>query len=172
MADKQSIRRIVHEGLIWRVLGILSAAILVACYIQSVTAQSNGGSGRKTVLLQMSWKRGDSYYGPNFIHLESPCLGNPEEGCSCFQDFKITRSKEFADYIASFGNSNVPVKYHVDYDAEGQVVGAILESVGDWPEERFHINERSLGRSSRIVTRRPSMGKFRMPADCFPQSIK
>ena len=67
-------------------------------------------SHRESVALEMSWKRGDDHYGPNFIHLESGCLSNPETGWSCALDFKATTSKDFADYIGSFGTKKVPVK--------------------------------------------------------------
>ena len=121
----------------------------------------------------MSWKRGDDHYGPNFIHLESLCLSNPEPGCFCSHDFKITTSKEFADYVESFGSNRVPVKYHVDYNGNHQVIGAILESVGDWPEERFQLNERSLSTGFRMLRgQRTGGGHLNNPADCFPKSVK
>jgi hypothetical protein len=138
-----------------------------------LSAQSKGAVYRKSVSLEMSWKRGDDHYGPNFIHLESPCLSNPESGCFCSLDFKTTTSKEFAEYVASFGDNRVPVKFHVDYDRTHQVVGALLEGVGEWPEERFHINERSLGTGFRTLpNQRTSGGHFNNPADCFPKSVK
>ncbi len=118
--------------------------------IRIAFGEGNGAVYRKTVVLEMSWKRGDDHYGPNFIYLESACLSNPEPGCFCSHDFKITTSKEFADYVESFGSNRVPVKYHVDYDRNHQVVGATLESVGEWSEERFHINERSLSTGFRM----------------------
>ena len=69
----------------------------------------------KSVGIEMSWKRGDNHYGPDFVSLESPCLGNVESGCFCSADFNVTTSKDFADYISSFGSNKVPVKYGVDY---------------------------------------------------------
>jgi len=48
-------------------------------------------------------------------------------------DFKATTSKDFADYIESFGSNKAPVKYRVYYDRNPEVVGASLESVGTWP---------------------------------------
>lgn len=121
----------------------------------------------------MSWKRGDDHYGPNFMHLELACPNNPEPGCFCSLDFKTTTSKEFADYVESFGSNRVPVKFHVDYDGSHHVVGAILEAVGEWPDERFHINERLLSTGFRTLPNRNSGGgHFNNPADCFPKSAK
>jgi hypothetical protein len=34
----------------------------------------------KSVVLEMSWKRGDNHYGPNSISLESPGLSNSQPG--------------------------------------------------------------------------------------------
>src|SRR5712672_3096730 len=112
-----------RKGLIWPVLGVLLLTALISAVAHRLIPQSNGAVYRKSVGLEMSWKRGDNHYGPNFIHLESAC---PSAGCFCSLDFKITRSKEFADYIESFGSNRVPVKFHVDYDRNNQVVGAIL----------------------------------------------
>jgi len=146
---------------------------LIAAVAHLLFAQNNGAVYRKSVGLEMSWKRGDNHYGPNFINLESGCPSNPEPGCFCSLDFKITTSKKFADYIESFGSNRVPVKFHVDYDRNNQVVGAILEGVGEWPEDRFHINERSLTTGFRLLrNQRTSGGHFNNPADCFPKSVK
>jgi hypothetical protein len=169
----RSAGKVIGEGLIWPILGVLLMAALVAAVAHFLLAQGNGAVYRKTVVLEMSWKRGDDHYGPNFIHFESACLSNPQPGCFCSHDFKITTSKEFADYVESFGSNRVPVKYHVDYDRNHQVVGAILESVGEWSEERFHINERSLGTGFRTLRNQPTgRGHLRNPADCFPNSVK
>lgn len=128
-------------------------------------------SHRESVALEMSWKRGDEHYGPNFIHLESACLSNPEPGRFCALDFKATNSKEFADYIGSFGTKKVPVKFHVDYDHDHHVFGALLERVGEWPENRFQINEKSLATGFRMNN--PSGGgHLNNPADCFPKAAK
>jgi hypothetical protein len=157
-----------RKGLIWPTSGVLLSAAF-GCLL----AQNNRAAYRKSVDLEMSWKRGDNHYGANFIHLESACLSNPEPGCFCSLDFKTTTSKEFADYIESFGSKKVPVKFHVDYDRNQQVVGAILEGVSEWPEERFHINERSLGTGFRMLPdQRTSGGHLNNPADCFPKSVK
>ena len=65
------------------------------------------------------------------------------------------------------------MKFQVDYDSNHQVVGAILESVGEWPENRFHINEKSLATGVRTVRNKPSgSGRLNNPADCFPKSVK
>ncbi len=158
---------------VWPILGVLLSAVLVAAVARLLLTQSNGAAYRKSVALEMSWKRGDYHYGPNFIHLESACLSNPEPGCFCSLDLKTTTSKEFADYIESFGSKKVPVKFHVDYDRNHQVIGAILEGVSEWPEERFHINERSLGTGFRMLpNKRTGGGHFNNPADCFPKSAK
>jgi hypothetical protein len=143
-------------------------AALVAGLPRFVTA----GGHRKIVVLEMSWTRGDNYYGPNFIHLESPCFNNPSAGCSCVQDFKITRSEEFADYVASFAQKKVPVKYAVDYNRNNEVVGATLEAVGEWPSERFHANERSLATSFRLTGKGPPTNHVRNPGYCFPKTSK
>lgn len=128
---------------------------------------------RRSAVLEMSWKRGDNYYGPNSIHLESACLSNPEPSCFCSLDFKRTPSKEFADYVESFESNKVPVKFHVDYDRNHQVVGAILESVGEWPEERVNDIEKTLATGFRLFRNQHSSGgDFNNPADCFPKPKK
>ncbi len=160
----RSTGKLIREGLIWSTLGVLLSAALVAAV--------GCLAYRKSVTLEMSWKRGDYHYGPNFIHLESACLSNPVPGCFCSLDITDT-SKEFADYVESFGRNGVPVKFYVDYDRNHEVVGAILEGVAEWPEERFHIKERSLGTGFRMLpNKRPSGGHLNNPADCFPKSVK
>jgi hypothetical protein len=155
------------KRLIWPVLAALLSVALVVGLAQFLVGN------RKSVVLEMSWKRGDNHYGPNFITLESTCLSNSEPGCFCSLDFKTTVSKEFADYIESFGSNTVPVKFHVDYDRNHQVVGAILEAVGEWPEERFDLNERLLGVGFRMLRgQRTCGGHFNNPADCFPKPVK
>jgi hypothetical protein len=159
-----SAEKAVRGGLMWSLLGVLLSSVLVAAACAAY---------RKSVVIEMSWKRGDDHYGPNFIHLESACLSNPEPGCFCALDFKTTTSKEFADYVESFESHKVPVKFHVDYDGNHQVVGAILESLAEWPEERLHINERSLATGFRMLRNQPpGGGHLRNPGDCFPKSVK
>jgi hypothetical protein len=161
--------KLVLEG-----FGVLLTAALAWAVGYVVWAQGNGVLHRKTVVLEMSWKRGDTRFGPNFVHLESACLSNPEPGCFCSNEFRVTRTKEFADYIESFGSSKVPVKYVVNYDNNGEVVGAILESVGVWQEQRFNHAEWSLSETVRAVPNQSHRGVayMRSPADCFPQSVK
>jgi hypothetical protein len=157
----RSTGKFIREGLIWSNLGVLLSAALVAAV--------GCLAYRKSVGLEMSWKRGDRYYGPNFIHLESACLSNSVPGCFCSLDIKTNTSKEFADYVESFGSNRVPVKFYVDYDRNHEVVGAILEGVAEWPEGRFHIKERSLGTGFRMLpNKRTSGGHLNNPADCFP----
>lgn len=164
-------RKVNPEG-VMAVVGIFLLAALASLVARRLLAQ-NRAVHRESVALQMSWKRGDDHYGPNFIHLESHCFNNPEPGCFCSLDFKATTSKEFADYVGSFGTNKVPVTFHVDYDNNHQVVGAILESVGGWPENRFQINERALATGFRMLRNKPpSSGHFNNPADCFPRSVK
>jgi hypothetical protein len=152
----------------------LLTAVLVATVVYFAWSQNSRAFQQRTMRLEMSWKRGDNYYGPNFIHLESPCASNPEPGCFCAVDFTRTESKEFADYVESFGNKKVPVKYDVIYDRDRQVVGAGLISVGVWPAERFDITERSLGSGTRAVPNESRSGvlHIKAPADCFPKSEK
>jgi hypothetical protein len=160
-----SLDKAMRGRLVWPILGVLLSVALVS----ALAACRHEAS----VPLEMSWNRGDNYYGPNFIHLESPCLSNPEPGCFCSLDFKTTTSKEFADYIESFGSKRVPVRLHVDYGRDGEVVGAILEGVGAWPVERFHINERSLATGFRMLrNQRAGGGRLNNPADCFPKPAK
>src|ERR1700739_2255407 len=160
--------KVIREGLIWPFLGVLLSASFVAAVTIVLLPRSKGAVTRKSVSLEMSWERGDNHYGPNFIHLESTCLSNSQPGCFCSLDFKSTTSKEFADYIESFGSNRVPVKFSVDYDRNQRVVGAGLESVGEWPEERFQINEKLLGTGFRSLPNPPAGGRVNNPADCFP----
>lgn len=158
---------VIPRELAWPTAGLYLTATFVAFAL--ICAVQGCFGDRRAVILEMSWKRGDDHYGPNFIHLESPCLGNSAPGCFCSADFKVTTSKDFADYIESFGNTKVPVKYRVDYDRNHQIVGAILESVGTWPGKRFNDNERSLGTGFRLIPgQRNGGGRIRNPGDCFP----
>ena len=164
--------RKVHREGVMPIHGIVLLAAPGLLVAGCILAQ-NRTLHRESVALEMSWKRGDDHYGPNLIHLESTCLSDPEPGCFCSLDFKATTSKEFADYVGSFGANKVAVKFHVDYDSNHQVVGAILESVGEWPENRFHINEKSLATGFRTIRNKPSgSSRLNNPADCFPKSVK
>jgi hypothetical protein len=164
----KSFWKLALEKLSW--IGVLFMAVLAAAVGYFAWAQNGGAAHRKTVTLEMSWKRGDSYYGPNFIHLESACQSNSEPGCFCARDFTSTRTTEFADYIESFGSKKVPVKYRVNYGGNGQPGGATLERVGAWPAERFNIVERALSSGSRGTRNQTGGGvlHFRTPSDCFP----
>jgi hypothetical protein len=156
-------------------LGTLLTAVLIATVVFVAWAQYSRAFQQRTMVLEMSWKRGDNSYGPNFVPLESPCASNPEPGCYCSVDFTRTNySKEFADYVESFGNRKVPVKYDVSYDRDRQVVGAGLISVGVWPAERFDITERSVASGTRAVPNQSRSGALhgKVPADCFPKSEK
>lgn len=155
--------------------GALFTAVVVATVVYFAWTQNSRAFHSRTMVLEMSWKRGNNYYGPNFIHLESPCASNPEPGCYCSVDFTRTNySKELADYVESFGNRKVPVKYDAIYDRDRQVVGAGLISVGVWPTERFDITERSLASGTRAVPNQSKSGVLygKVPADCFPKSQK
>jgi len=119
----------------------------------------------KSMVVEMSWKRGDNHYGPKFISRESPCLSNSQSACFCSTDFKATTS----NYVESFGSSKVPVKYRIHYDRNPEAVGALLESVGTRPGKRFHDNERLLATGFRMITGQATAGgHIRNPADCFP----
>jgi hypothetical protein len=153
-----------------------SAYAVIATRIVAMTwvalAQGIDTLHRKTIVLDMSWKRGDVHYGPDFIHLESSCLSNSEAGCYCANNF--TTSKEFADYIEAFGNKKVPVSYYVDYDAKGEPSGVVLKSVGEWPADRFNIRERSISSGFRMVRSQSKSGVMhgKTPGDCFPVAAK
>ena len=161
-------------GLMLKRFGAWLTAAVIATVVFVAWAQNSPTFHSKAMVLEMSWKRGKDYYGPNFIHLESSCASNPEPGCFCAVDFTRTKSKEFADYVESFGNKKVPVKHDVSYDRDRQVVGAGLISVGVWPAERFDITERSLGAGTRAVPNQSRSGVLhnKAPADCFPISEK
>jgi len=154
------IRKLFFLTAVIAVLAIVGSCILVGRMMPFRT---------KSMVLKMSWKRGDNHYGPNFISLESPCLGNSQSGCFCSMDFKATTSKDFMEYIQSFGSNKVPVKYRVYYDRNPEVVGAWLESVGTWPGKRFHDNERLLATGFRMITGQASAGAtFGILPTAFP----
>jgi len=159
-------RKVVRAAPIWPLAGILVAALAVVLVIFYVSGSDYLVHRRKVVTLQMSWHRGDNFYGPNFVHLESPCLSNSESGCFCANDFKTTKTKEFADYVATFGNGKIPVQYQVDY-VNGQPVGASLLSVGAWPKSRLDAGEISLATGFKLPTP-TSLVHSRNPLDCFP----
>lgn len=75
--------------------------------------------------------------GPDFLVLITPCKRDNSPSCECTAEFRNTRSKEFADYVASFPHGKVPVVYEVGRDASGQVWGTRLSSVGNWSREKL-----------------------------------
>jgi hypothetical protein len=162
-------RKIVRASLIWPLLGALISLVVVALLSSLVFGTNYFSRDRKSVTLEMSWHRGDYHYGPNFIHLESPCISNSTLGCFCSNDFKVTTTKEFADYIETFGNNTVPTKYEVDY-VNRNVTGASLLSVGDWPKSRFNDGEISLATGYRMTAANQTKagGHIYNPGDCFP----
>jgi hypothetical protein len=120
----------------------------------------------------MKWQRGNSRYGANFIRLSTPCQNSKDERCECFADFKSTTTKEFADYIESFGDVKVPATYRVSYSPDGSARSAFLESVGKWPGEKFQHSERLIGvgitfHKGKVGQMQPA--KIASPADCFPE---
>lgn len=162
-------RKVLRAALIWPLLAVLASLATVALLSIRVLGINYSLQSRKSLTLQMSWHRGDLHYGQNFIRLESPCLSNSETGCFCSSEFKVTTTKEFADYIESFGSKKVPVQYAVDY-ANQKVFGASLLSVGGWPKARFQENEGSLVTGFRMAAANHgrSGGHFNNPGDCFP----
>jgi TonB family protein len=123
------------------------------------------------VTLWMDWQRGNAHYGPNFIQLRQPCQNSDEVGCACRVRF-ATRSPEFADYIASFGDGKVPVVYQVIYSSKGEAVGARFLSVGTWSRDKFPSpNDGLVGIEFRNeVPRKGQQTQHRvsLPAACFP----
>jgi hypothetical protein len=149
-------------------LGFLLAAALLAYVTWIFGTEGPNGFLYRTAVIQMSWSRGASAFGPDFIHLESPCATNSAPGCFCSNDFSVTRTKTFADYIESFGSSKVPVSYYVRYDASGHVSGAVLKSVGKWPADRLNVIERSIASGFRLTPNQQGRGVGgETPSDCF-----
>jgi hypothetical protein len=126
------------------------------------------------VTLRMSWTLGDMHYGPNFVSLQSKCA-NHASTCSCRMNFKVIssspNSSTFADYIRSFGNSELPVTFKVLHGAGHKILGAALMSVGDWSSERFATNDRLLGVEVKFEPgkdKNNSKVPLSSPGDCFP----
>ena len=127
---------------------------------------------RRVVTLPMAWRRGDSYYGRNFINLESPCINNQDPHCYCALEFKVINSPAFADHIESFGERPVPVRFAVLYSHDGKALSASLLSVDDWPSEKFYVNDTLLGVGFRAPERQEIKPGEKVlhsnnPADCF-----
>jgi hypothetical protein len=88
-------------------------------------------------------------------------------------NFKVMSSSPnsaaFADYIRSFGKSEVPVTFKVQRGADHRFLGAALMSVGDWSSEKFATNDRLLGVQIKFE---PGKGgssvPINSPGDCFP----
>ncbi|SRR5229473_5334171 len=128
------------------------------------------------IMLDMDWTRGGPHYGPDFVHLRTPCL---REGtsCECVMNFKVIssreNSKEFADYITSFEHGKVPVTYEVSYGQDGVVRGARLVSVGNWKRERFQTNDTLIGVEMKFSPggSRKQSTYFHSPGDCFPSRV-
>jgi len=164
---------------LWTSIRMLTAAIglvpLLGYSQQPDSKARESGAGPVLVTLYMNWKRGDSHYGANAIQLSTPCQNSTDERCQCFADFKSTTTKEFADYVESFGDVKVPATYRVSYSPDGSARSAFLESVGKWPGEKFQHNERLIGAG--ITFRKGLVGQMRpakvaSPADCFPAQEK
>jgi hypothetical protein len=135
------------------------------------TAAFNFTVPRKIVVVEMSWKRGDHIYGPNFISLESRCPNSSDPRCHCGTDFTIINSAAFADHVQSFGSRPVPVTYEVFYDYTGEAISANLVSVDNWPGNRFHESEGGIGSGGTIKPGEPRLAS-RTPADCFQRLSK
>ena len=92
------------------------ALLLLFCSLsseaQTATSQAKGAPEFVPITLDMNWTRGSLHYGPDFIHLRTPCQ---REGtsCECTMNFKVIssreNSKEFADYITSLEHGRVPL---------------------------------------------------------------
>ena len=133
-----------------------------------------------TRTLHMNWKRGDLFYGPNFVRLESECTDlTAGNNCFCAMDFKIMSSSpdsaKFANYIQSFGTSRVPVKFTV-FHYYNVCRGAQLVTVGTWSSSKFSTNDKLLGGGGPIVHRGETVKTSGIspefigtPCNCFPQ---
>jgi TonB family protein len=137
----------------------------------SESPASESASSRR-ITLWMQWQRGNnSHYGSNFVYLHTSCQNG--EPCECGMSFKATNSREFADYISSFGGNMVPVVYDVVYGADGRAKTNQLISVGTWESDRFPHNDRLISVSAKFQG--GGIGEhqsFRLHGseDCFPSS--
>ena len=157
---------------------VLILSLIFAGSLSRVEAQESpsgeqtvAGSSGSPVVLQMGWRRGDPFYGPNFIELNAPCPGSSDKRCECHTEFPVTRSQEFAEYVASFRDEPVPVTYTVWYDKSGEPTSVRLASVGTWKRERFHVNDGLIGprlkRNTDSSSSRTQAFRARSPGDCF-----
>lgn len=123
-----------------------------------------------TETLLMDWSRGDLHYGPDFITLTSPC-SNGDARCSCKLSIQATRSKDFAEYVASLPHGNVPVHFSaLRRRRDGGMVGSKLLSVGDWTADQFPENDRLLKVSFTFRATDPNANQpasSSSPANCF-----
>jgi len=155
----------------------LSMALVLLCSLysgaQTATSNAKDVPDLVPITLDMDWTRGSPHYGPDFIHLHTPCQ---REGtsCECVMNFKVIsskeNSKEFADYITSFEHGKVPVTYEVSYGQDGVVHASRLVGVGDWKREKFQTNDTALGVEMKFVPGGPRKQRtyFHSPGDCFP----
>ena len=153
----------------WHWLHILSLSAIITVSVCRASAQTNTVASKQDAnhaTLSMDWSRGDAYYGPDFITLMSPCQGGAE--CKCVLEFKATRSKEFADYVASLPHGKVPVVFDVLRSPNGSVSAARLSNVGDWTGDRFRSPNDGLLSVRRSASPPQQSGKVNNPGDCFP----
>ena len=127
-----------------------------------------------TVTLWMGWERGDPHYGHDVIRLRQPCQNSNEVGCVCRVRF-ATRSPQFADYIASFGENKVPVVYRVIYGSNGQAIAANFLSVGTWSRDKLSSpNDGLIGIEFRNEVRQKGQQvrhRVSLPAACFSSAV-
>ncbi len=157
----------------------VDSRFVVDCWVMNLTGVARIGAavisscqGGTPVTLRMSWTLGNTHYGPNFVSLQSKCA-NQASNCSCRMDFKVISSSPnsaaFADYIRSFGKSEVPVTFKVLHGADHRILGAALMSVGDWSSEKFATNDRLLGVEVKFEPGKDrSKVPLNSPGDCFP----
>jgi TonB family protein len=164
----------------WCVLAaVMGLAIFLAIAIRLSDAQRGDNATRESagsipVTLWMQWQRGNNTrYGSNFVYLHTPCQNS--EPCECSISFRATNSKEFADYISSFGENKVPVVYDVVYDADGRARTNQLSSVGTWKSDRFAHNDRLISVSAKFqgdAVGERQVFEHHGSADCFPSIDK
>jgi hypothetical protein len=146
----------------------IGAAQIVCLLFLSLVSSCQWGT---PVTIRMSWTLGDTHYGPNFVSLQSKCT-NQVSNCSCRMNFRVISSSPnsaaFADYIRSFGSSEVPVTFRV-LRRDHRVRGAALMSVGDWSSEKFKTNDRLLAIEIKFEPGKDRTNvSFSNPGDCFP----
>jgi hypothetical protein len=129
----------------------------------------NGSS--QEITLWTAWQRGDTHYGPNYVQLYEHCQNPEEPHCECTIRFATT-SREFADYIASFGKNEVPVVYEVTRGPSGQVQNTRFLRVGTWTRDKFPSpNDGLLGvalKSPTSIGHGHANQQLSIPTACFP----